>query len=173
MRKIVDDMTDEYDEEERPSRSARKRAAQSVQELGERLIELPDPELTALDLPEQLIAAVRDARRITSRAAGARQRKYIGKLMRDLDCTPIAAALDARRVGAALETQRFARAESWRERLLAEGDSALSELAERFPQIDLDEWRTRIAAARPAGESDARAKGAQRELFRALRALLG
>jgi ribosome-associated protein len=166
-------MADEFDEDERPSRSARKRAAQSVQELGERLIELPDADLVALDLPEDLVAAVRDARRITSHAAGARQRKYIGKLMRDLDCTPIAAALDARRVGAALETQRFARAESWRERLLAEGDAALAELARRFPQIDLDEWRARIAAASPAGENAARARGAQRELFRALRVLLG
>jgi len=167
-------MADEYDdEEERPSRSARKRAAQSAQELGERLIELPDAKLGALDLPEELVTAVREARRITSRAAGARQRKYIGKLMRDLDCTPIVAALDARSVEAALETQRFARAEGWRDRLLAEGEAALAELAARFPQIDLAEWRTRIAAAHPAGENDGRARAAQRELFRALRKLLG
>src|SRR5687767_11318416 len=120
-------MADEYDEEERPSRSARKRAAQSAQELGERLIDLPEPDLAALGLPEELAAAVREARRITSRAAGARQRKYIGKLMRDLDCTPIAAALDARSVEAALATQRFARAEGWRDRLLAGGEVALAD----------------------------------------------
>lgn len=166
-------MTDEYDAEERPSRSARKRSAQSVQELGERLIELPDAELAALDLPEELVAAVREARRITSRAAGARQRKYIGRLMRDLDCTPIAAALDARSVEAGLETQRFARAEAWRDRLLGDADVALGELAARFPQIDLAEWRARISAAHPANENDARARAARRELFRALRALLG
>jgi ribosome-associated protein len=166
-------MADDYDEEERPSRSARKRAAQSVQELGERLIDLPDAELAALALPDELLVAVRDARRITSRAAGARQRKYIAKLMRDLDCAPIAAALDARRVEAALETQRFARAESWRDRLLTEGEAALTELAGRYPQIDLAEWRARIAAAHSARGNDARARAAQRDLFRALRGLLG
>jgi ribosome-associated protein len=166
-------MADEYDEDERPSRSARKRAAQSAKALGERLIELPDAELAALDLPEKLLDAVREARRISSRAAGARQRQYIGKLMRGLDCTPIAAALDARHVEAALESQRFARAESWRDRLLAEGDAALAELAERYPQIDRAAWRDRMAAAHAAKENDARARAAQRELFRALRALLG
>jgi ribosome-associated protein len=166
-------MADEYDEEERPSRSARKRAAQSAQELGERLIDLPEPDLAALDLPEELAAAVREARRITSRAAGARQRKYIGKLMRDLDCTPIAAALDARSVEAALATQRFARAEGWRDRLLAEGEVALAELARRYPHIDVAEWRERVAAASSAGENDGRTRAALRELFRALRTLLG
>jgi ribosome-associated protein len=165
-------MADDHDEEERPSRSARKRAAQSAQDLGERLIALPDAELTALDLPLELLDAVREARRITSRAAGARQRKFIGKLMRALDCTPIAAALDARGAEASLEAQRFSRAESWRDRLLAEGDGALSELAERHPGIDLDEWRERIGHARAAGD-DARARAASRALFRALRSLLG
>ncbi|MGQ0833882.1 MAG: ribosome biogenesis factor YjgA [Gammaproteobacteria bacterium] len=165
-------MTDELEQDEqRPSRSARKRAAESAQELGERLIALPDAELTALGLPERLVDAVREARRITSRAAGARQRQYIGKLMRDIDHEPIAAALAARSERDALEAQRFARAESWRDRLLAEGEAALTELAARHPSIDLDEWRGRIARART--EQTGAARAAQRELFRALRALLG
>ena len=70
---------------ERPSKSARKRAAHAAQDLGVALLRLPEAELVALALPEALLEAIRAARRINSRAAGARQRQYIGKLMRELD----------------------------------------------------------------------------------------
>jgi ribosome-associated protein len=70
---------------ERPSKSARKRAAHAAQELGERLLTLRDAALEPLGLPAELTQAVREARAITSRAARARQRQYIGRLMRTLD----------------------------------------------------------------------------------------
>lgn len=162
-------MSDRTDNEaERESRSARKRAAESAQELGERLIALPDAELAALALPEKLLDAVREARRISSRAAGARQRQYIGKLMRSIDIEPIRVALAAKGELDALERQRFARAEKWRDRLIAEGEAALDELKALRPGIDLDAWRELIANARGAA-----ARAGQRELFRALRSLLG
>ena len=55
-----DHLNDE-DAAERPSKSARKRAAHAAQDLGEALIGLPDGELDALALPEELAAAVRAA----------------------------------------------------------------------------------------------------------------
>jgi ribosome-associated protein len=85
------------DDPERPSKSARKRAAHALQKLGERLIALKEVELAALNLPETLADAVREARRINSRAGGSRQRQYIGRLMREIDPEPIRAALDALR----------------------------------------------------------------------------
>ena len=90
-----DDSPDQ-EADERPSKSARKRAAHAAQDLGETLIRLRDTELDALSLPERLTDAIREARRITSRGGGARQRQYIGKLMRDIDLEPIRAALAAR-----------------------------------------------------------------------------
>ena len=164
------------DEPQRPSKSERKRAAHAAQELGEALIRLRDSELDALGLPERLGEAVRAARHITSRAAGARQRQYIGKLMRDIDLEPIRAALAARSERDAIETQLFKRAESWRERLMAEGTTALDELARLRPGLDLKEWGRRVGAARHergAGPKAGAVGPAGRELFRALRALLG
>jgi len=81
--------------EDRPSKSARKREALAAQKLGEELILLRHADLDALELPERLSEATRQARRIRSRAAGARQRQYIGKLMREIDLEPILAALAA------------------------------------------------------------------------------
>ena len=155
----------------RPSKSARKRAAHAAQDLGEARIGLSDAELDALALPEELAAALRAARRITSRAGGARQRQYIGKLMRALDPGPIRAALAARGAVSAREAGRFRRVEEWRERLIAGGAPALEELKSAHPGIETSEWARRVAAAQAERSRGAGRSGASRELFRALRAL--
>ena len=163
-------MTDDEDFQERPSKSERKRAAHAAQDLGETLIGLRDSELDALNLPERLVDAIRDARRISSRGGGARQRQYIGKLMRDIDLDPIRAALAARGEQSAREAERFKRLETWRERLIAEGPAALEELERWRPGLDRTEWSQRISAAQT--ERARTGPGpASRELFRALRTL--
>jgi ribosome-associated protein len=136
-------------------------------------VRLRDAELDALQLPEALSEAIRAARNITSRAAAARQRQYIGKLMRAVDVEPIRAALAAHSERAARESERFKRVSAWRERLIAEGPTALAELARWRPDLDRAQWERRVSAAqaerhRAAG---AGAGAAARELFRALRAL--
>ncbi len=156
---------------ERPSKSARKRAAHAAQDLGVALLQLPEAELVTLPLPESLLEALRAARRINSRAAGARQRQYIGKLMRAIDLEPVRAALDARRERDARASELFRRIENWRERLLSEGEPALSELAQWHPDIDVMAWRQRVAAARTERERTGASGAASRELFRALRAM--
>jgi ribosome-associated protein len=153
-----------------PSKSARKRAAHAVQDLGAALLELNAAQLSALALPEALAGALAEARRITSRAARARQLQYIGKLMRSVDPEPIRAALAAADAEAAREGERHKRISAWRERLLLEGDAALDELARWHPDIDRSAWVQRIGAAR-AERTRGGAGAAGRELFRALRAL--
>ena len=167
-----DDEQDDDRGTERPSKSARKRAAHAAQDLGEALLRLPAAELSALELPEVLREALRLAQRITSRAALARQRQYIGKLMRQVDPEPIRAALAARSERDARETERFRRIENWRERLITEGEPALAELAHWYPAIDVSAWRRRGGAARAErARSGGAAGAASRELFRALRAM--
>ena len=157
--------------EQPPSKSARKRAAHAAQDLGEELIGLREAQLEALDLPEALKEAIRLARRINSRGGGARQRQYIGKLMREVDPEPIRAALSARSAEDARETERFKRVESWRERLIHEGAMALAELARWHPQIDQSEWARRVSSAQRERAAGGSANVAARELFRALRTL--
>jgi ribosome-associated protein len=158
-------------EGERPSKSARKRAAHAAQDLGEELVRLRDAELRALALPEALTEAIRAARHIRSRAAGARQRQYIGKLMREVDLAPIRAALTARSAQDARATESFKRIEHWRERLIGEGQPALAELQRWHPELELTTWQARVAAARAERANSGAGGAAGRELFRALRAL--
>ena len=155
-----------------PSKSVRKREAQRAQALGEQLIALNDAELAALQLPEPLHEAIVAARSITSRGGGARQRQYIGKLMRDIDLTQVRDALGAKAARSALEAQRFQRAEGWRARLLEGGPEALAALRAAYPAVDEAQWVKRVGAARSERERTGAGGVAARELFRALRELL-
>jgi ribosome-associated protein len=76
-----------------PSRSARKRAAEHLQRLGVRLVGLRAEQLRALGLPEELLEALQEARRLRGQSALARQHQYIGRLMRGVDPEPIERAL--------------------------------------------------------------------------------
>ena len=154
-----------------PSKSVLKREAHRAQRLGEQLIALKDPELLALELPERLYEAIVAARSIGSRGGGARQRQYIGKLMRDIDLTRVREALGAKAAKAAQEAQRFQRAENWRARLVEGGPAAVAALRAAYPALDEAQWLKRVAAAQTEQATGA-AAGASRELFRALRELL-
>jgi len=162
-------MTQHDEDEARPSKSARKREAHALQSLGERLIRLRDAELATLDLPEPLVDAILEARRIKSRAAGARQRQYIGRLMRDIDPAPLQAAFERWEQGPAEERARFAELERWRTRLL-DDPAALDAFMAEHPHSDRAALARQIADAR-----EERAHGGpphhQRALFRTLKAL--
>ena len=163
--------SDDDSEYDGPSKSSRKRAAHAAQDLGEELIRMRDSELDSLHLPETLVDAVREARRITARGGLARQRQYIGKLMRDVDPEPIRAFLASRNSVNAHDAERFKRVEAWRERLIVEGAPALEELERWRPGLDHDEWARRLGAAQAERARTAATGAASRELFRALRAL--
>ena len=155
----------------RPSKSARKREAAAAQDLGERLIALKESELVALELPERLHEAILLAKRITARGGLARQRQYIGKLMRDIDTAPIEAALGARSRATALDAEKHKRIEAWRARLLTEGPAALDELTRWCPQADRKSLQALITKATGARVDPGSRENAARELFRSLRSL--
>src|SRR5712672_863909 len=120
-------------EEQRLSKSARKREAATLQELGVQLSALPDQEIKALGLPDSLFVALRDLRRLPSHGAQVRQRQYIGKLMRDIDPEPVLAKLAERKQRHDLEIRYFQQIERWRDRLLSEPSSGLEELLREYP----------------------------------------
>jgi ribosome-associated protein len=149
------------------SRSQLKREAEEAQRLGEQLSALNDAELDALGLPEVLATAIRDARTIRQHGALRRQRQYIGKLMRKVDIAPIRAALAEKERNRRREAGAFKGLETWRERLINEGDSALAAWLADHPDSDAVRLRTLVDAARNAPTPAAR-KTAARALFRYL-----
>lgn len=153
-----------------PSKTRRKREMLALQDMGEELVALGAGKLEELDLPDLLREAVLEARRITRFGALRRQMQYIGKLMRDVDPTPIRARLDAWNGVSVEETARLHRIERWRTRLL-EDDQALSELLDAHPQADAQRLRTLVRNAKREAEAGKPPKSF-RELFQALRDIL-
>ena len=68
-----------------PSKSQRKRDAQTLQTLGVQLVALSAAQLARLALPEALHEAVVAAQQMRSHGARSRQMQYIGKVMRQLE----------------------------------------------------------------------------------------
>ena len=74
-----------------PSRTAKKKASEALQKLGEELMAARPAVVAGLPMPEGLREAIGDARTMTSQGAKRRQRQFIGKLMRALDDEDVAA----------------------------------------------------------------------------------
>ena len=71
-----------------------KREYIARQKLGEELIPLQESDLRAMDLDEDLLDALLEAKRLKKHGALRRQKQYIGKLMARVDPEPIRAALE-------------------------------------------------------------------------------
>lgn len=136
------------DNDARPSKSQLKRESLALQKLGEQLISMPMSQFLRIPMPEDLRAAVQQARGMTRRRALYRQRQYIGKLMREIDASQIREALEQQEQRQRQAARGFHHIETWRDRLIAEGDVLLGELLEEFPVADRQHVRQMIREAR-------------------------
>ncbi|MCG6909496.1 MAG: DUF615 domain-containing protein [Deltaproteobacteria bacterium] len=150
------------------SRTQKKNEARALQKMGEQLLGLTPEQLEQIDLPKELMEALKEARGMTSHGARRRQVKYIGALVRETDPLPIREALENIRRGDHEKAAVFKQVERWRDALKA-GDTALIEeiLAscpgaqrQRLTQL------TRSAQAEFGSQSGAKAS---RALFRYLK----
>ena len=161
---IIDDF------DERPSKSARKREMQALQDLGEALVELSDGDLKAIPLDDDLADAIAIARRIKDFTGKRRQLQFIGKLMRKIDTDTIIAAYNDLQHGQQLRNQHFHQLEQLRDRLLTEGIDAMTAVLELYPHADRQHLRQLALAASKEREAS-QPPAAARRLFKYLREL--
>lgn len=155
---------------ETPSKTQRKRQMHDLQALGEQLVRLNDDQLARMGLPDGLLDAVLDARRIKSREARRRQLQFVGRLMREVDAEPIRARL-ADLTGRSREhTAWLHLVERWRERLLSDEDSFRA-FAEQHTGADLQRLKALARGARKEHE-ERRPPRSYRALFDALREII-
>lgn len=155
------------DQNQPPSKSSKKRDMLALQELGAQLVELNEQQLASMQLPEALLDAVLEARRLTRREAKRRQLQFIGRLMREIDAEPIRDRLEEWRGQGREHTAQLHTLERWRDELLA-GDPALERFLRAYPGADSQKLRSLIRNARRE-QSAALPPKSYRELFRALR----
>jgi ribosome-associated protein len=151
------------------SKSQRKRKALALQSLADEMVQLSAAELDTVPVSGELREAVVATRALT-RSAYRRQIRYLGRLLRDIDVTPIRKAVDTLKAASHEDKARLRRLERWRERLLEEGDAAVKELVEIHPSADRQQLRQLVRNARRERE-EGRPPRTYRQLFRFLKDL--
>ena len=100
-----------------------------------------------------------------------RQTQFIGKLLRKIDAEPIQSAYDSVTNHYREDVKQFHKLEEWRDRLLDEGDKALAELVDEFPEADRQHLRQMIRNVQNEKLKN-KAPRTARELFQYLKQLL-
>ena len=149
------------------SKSQLKRDSKALQDLGKKLAGYNPEQLARIPLNDQLLDAIQLAHKIANkRGALKRHFQYIGKLLRNLDPTPIIQAVELIEQADNHNRQRFKRLEQWRERILTEGDPAIDQLCQDNPQMDRQKLR-QLARNHQAATEQHKVKFA-RQLFKEL-----
>lgn len=150
-----------------PSKTKLKAEADAQQALGVRLSELPKDKLEKLNLPEDVLAAVLETKKITANGAIRRQRQYLGRLMREIDTAPIVDQLARWDGKHTAENAYFHGLERWRERLIND-PKAISEFISQYPLVDIQQLRNLVRNAQKELAANKPPKSS-REIFKIIR----
>jgi ribosome-associated protein len=157
---------------DRPSKSQLKREMTALQKLGETLVDAPRDRVRKVPMPEDVLEAILECQQISSHEGRRRQLQYVGKKMRSLEESEVAAiqkVVDSWRGTSRAEAAALHAIERQRERLLAD-DGALTELRSQHPELDIQQLRTLIRNARKE-QADNKPPKAYREIFQILKSL--
>ncbi len=149
------------------SKTKLKAEADAQQALGVKLSALSKDKLNKLNLPEELLTAVLDTKKITANGAIRRHRQYLGRLMREVDTAPIIEQLSRWEGKNTAENAYFHGLERWRDRLISE-PNALSEFMALHPNTDSQQLRALIRNAQKEHLANKPPKSS-REIFKLLR----
>lgn len=150
------------------SKTQVKKQLLEITELGEHLLEIPMSLLEKLPLSENCLKAIHEGRKVNHHTGKKRQIKYIGKILREEDLDGIRTELAIADQYHQLEVRKQHLLEQWRDRLIAEGDTATFELLQLEPNLDRQQLRQLVRNVQKEKELN-KAPKFQRELFRYLR----
>ncbi len=153
-----------------PSKSARKREANAVLDMAKTLVEMGNKLFASLTLDDEVREAALLAKNIRAYGGRKRQIQYLAKLMRKADVDAIQSQLQAIEDRAETSKREHHQLEKWRDRLIEEGDAALSELLTEKPHADRQQLRQLIRNAQREKQREQPPKSA-RALFQYLKTL--
>ncbi len=134
------DTDDEHDYTERLNRSQQKRDIAELHDLARSLSRLDAIALGDMDLSRELFQALIDVQRM-KHGAEKRQFKFIVKLLRQSDHETLLKTISELELKKEAQDKYFHRTERWRDRLIAEGSSAITEFMDTYPQADAGQIR--------------------------------
>ena len=164
-------MSDTDDTDLGPSKSQRKRDAHAIKDLGESLVNLEAGQLQKFDLPEFIIDVINETRRIKKHGARKRQLLYLAKQLRQIDSDVLMQQLQQLQRPHKDDVALLHHIERWRDRLLQEGQDALTDFINQHPQADRQQLRQLIRNSQQQAQQQAAPKSA-RQLFKYIREIL-
>ena len=167
MSMLIDTDDEDYQPVERLNKSQQKREIQALLKMGKTLSELDASTLGKMDLPPELLTALLAAKPM-KHGALKRQFKFIAKLLRQMNTESLEETLAEMQNRKADQDRQFHRIERWRDRLLAEGPEAMTELMSEYPHADAGQLRQLIRNANREYAANKPPKSS-RALFRLLR----
>lgn len=151
------------------SKSEIKRDAEALKQLGVELVSLGKNALEKIPLDDDLRAAIALAQRI-KREGQRRQIQLIGKMLRARDPEPIQQALDKLKNRHNQQVTLLHKLEVLRDKLLVQGDDAIAQVLESYPQADRQQLRALVRNAQKEQAANKPPKTA-RQLYQYLRTL--
>ncbi|MBP6345537.1 MAG: ribosome biogenesis factor YjgA [Neisseriaceae bacterium] len=149
------------------SKTQKKKEMDDLQDLGVQLTKLSVDTLKKMPLPEDLLDALKQHKKITANGALKRQLQFIGRLMRDVDPEPIEAFLARLKGDNAAHNAYLQRLELLRTQLIAD-DQALNTVIADCPDADISYLRTLVRNARKE-QAQEKSPKAFKALFQALK----
>jgi len=158
---------DKFENVERLNKSQQKREIEALLNLGKQLARLDAIALGKMDIPHELFQALID---VQSMKFGAEKRQYklICKMLRQINTESLQQTMDE--LGSKKEDldKIFHRTEHWRNRLIADGQTAITEFMDTYPQADAGQIRQLVRNANKELLQNKPPKSS-RSLFRLLR----
>ena len=152
MNKDNDWQNSPEDDIEWVSKTQMKKEMHGLQELGMKLMELNQTQLSNIPLTEELIAAIAESRRISSREAKRRHAQFIGRLMRKADYEAIEHAVQLLDPASDAYARLHQQSERWRDRLLTGSNEELAAWFEQCPECDRQQLRNLLRNAEKESE---------------------
>lgn len=149
------------------SKTALKKKAKDVHAFGKILASLTDKQIAQMELPENIIVAIKDLKDIKRSSAQKRQSLYLAKLLRGIDLSKAYEFVDQLKFESKSEIRKHHQAEVWRDKLITDV-SNLTNLVNETEGIEIQRLRSLVTNAQKEIKQD-RLKKHQRELFRYLK----
>ena len=149
----------EYDEDDveyyavRPNKTQLKKDIAVLFALGEEMSELSATQLKTLELPENIHKALAEVAGMPLKGARKRLLKFIAGQLHKIDVEPIQEKLARIKNKSAHAVREHHIVERWRERLLTEGNDALTELLDEHPDADRQQLRQLVRNAQKEAEA--------------------
>jgi ribosome-associated protein len=166
----------EYDDEEveyyaiRPNKTQIKKDMAALFAISEEMSELSPGQLKTLELPEVINKAVVEVSGMPHKGARKRLLKFIAGQLHKIEVEPILEKLARIKNKSAHAVREHHTAERWRDRLIVEGNDALTELLDEQPHADRQLLRQLLRNAQKEAEANKPPKSS-RLLYRQLKEL--